>query len=122
MGCLLGSVPMTRTPFAPRLDLTVRTHLGAYSGAPRNAARPLHSCLLVLALDHVEPAELLLRLGERPVGHEPVAHEPGAFSAFERRAEDVRARRAQLARERDVLLHERAPLLRRERRLGLLVS
>src|SRR5262245_20278913 len=48
------------------------------AGTQRDLARPLHRLLEVFALEQAEPAELLLRLRERPVGDDPLAVIPHA--------------------------------------------
>src|SRR4029453_9451285 len=78
-----ASAPPTSRPPGPlsggHVDLHDRPDLDRPAPDVRDAGRDLDSLVQVLCLDHVEAAELLLGLGERPVGGQrlAVAHPHG---------------------------------------------
>ena len=83
----------------------------------------LERLVATLALDDVEAADRLLRLGERAVCDERLlarSHDDGVVA--QRLAEHVRASLAQHRRERDVLADDRASLVRGQRGLRLAVA
>src|SRR5947208_1279106 len=100
-----------------------RAHLdrAAHAGDGRDALRELERPLLALRLDEVVAAERLLRLCERAVGDEGLAvadpHGHGLLDALQLRT----VLRRGVARDRTVLVVDRAELVLRELRPRLRV-
>ena len=105
------------------VDLGDREHLDGDAGAPGHLRGEVEGLVAAGALDHVDPADPLFRLRERPVGDDGLfarPHDRGLPA--QRLSEDVGAGLAEHRREGDVLVDDRAALLRAHRSLDFAVS
>src|SRR5918996_1415936 len=111
--------PPRSAALRPRLvpaQVPERPHLDAAQARRRYSLGHLDGLVEVPCLDQVEPAELLLGLGERAVGRrKPAAPHPhglGRVNRLERLREDRVTALLQLLVDRDVLVRERLELAR----------